>query len=268
MKHKEIWANYHASICSIKFLDVTNNRISSGTGFKVDNYLITNNHVIQIPNATFVDIVFVKNDGHSINSSKRFSIIEFKSNLVDGLPESSWDFAIFKLDCEEFNIIPSLTLSKQTTFDIASEVSVIGFQFDNENLSIKSGIISSYYNRNSVDYLEIDCSVNQGNSGGPLICNDTGEVIGVVTRKNTGLSRLFDVFHKQINDMVDRSYIITHDQDYRRKNKIDIGVHNTNVAMYNVGIKLRAIAQEIKRSSNVGIGYAYQLTEISKFFNK
>lgn len=260
MDSLEIWNSYHCSICSIIFSDSNQNRISSGTGFKVNDLLITNNHVVQIERAKTVKIKFVNSDGHTTNVEQNFSIDEFKSLFKEGMPESSWDFAIYDLKETEFNNIPNLRLAKNKSYPIGSEVSVLGFQFDNNNLSIKKGLISSCYTNNSVKYIEIDASINQGNSGGPLIYNNTGEVIGVVTRKNTGLSQLFDTFYTETKDLVDKSYL----EMNNRKN--DIYKRNNYTILYQVVTKLETISKEIKRSSNVGIGYAYQLDEILKTF--
>ncbi len=42
----------------------------------------------------------------------------------------------------------------------------------------------------------------------------------------------------------------------------DVVGHNAHATMYNSYTKLLAIAQEMKRSANVGIGFAYQLDMI------
>ncbi len=65
--------------------------------------------------------------------------------------------------------------------------SLLGFPFEGDNLSIAQGIISSQFVKASGNYIQLDANVNQGNSGGRLISLETGKVIGIITRKATGL---------------------------------------------------------------------------------
>jgi S1-C subfamily serine protease len=258
MNLKDFWKYHHKSVCSITFLE-KGNRISSGTGFKVGDRLITNNHVIQVPPADAVEIRFIEEDGYSSLTSKTLTIPAFRSMMLEGMPEDSWDYATFDIGrLKEFIEIPSLDLAEERNIAIGEQIAVLGFQFEQTSLSMHIGHVSSKYIRAGVKYLQLDCSVNNGNSGGPLISLETGEVIGIVTRKHTGLTMQFDtlieITKKQIADS--EAYLSPNNP---RK---DIVGHNTHVAMYNSLTKLLAITQEMKRSANVGIGFAYQLDMI------
>jgi S1-C subfamily serine protease len=52
------------------------------------------------------------------------------------------------------------------------------------NLSISRGIVSSFRERNGIQYVQTDAAVNPGNSGGPLI-NDDGLIVGIVVLKSS-----------------------------------------------------------------------------------
>jgi len=181
----DTWNNCHASICSITFSDHKNERIGSGTGFKVGSHLVTNNHVYVAPGAVDVELQFMNEDGNTAAASKKISYQEFQSRLKIGLPENSWDYAILSIPDNEFSAIPSLTLSQSSIVRIGHPVVALGFQFDQSNLSIKQGILSSRFIKADVKYIQIDASVNQGDSGGPLINPDNNQVIGIITRKHT-----------------------------------------------------------------------------------
>ncbi len=71
--YKNTWNNYYSSICSISFYNEIGKKIGSGTGFKVSNYLVTNNHVFIAPGAVTVELRFVNSDGHSTQSLKTIS---------------------------------------------------------------------------------------------------------------------------------------------------------------------------------------------------
>jgi V8-like Glu-specific endopeptidase len=256
--YTDTWKNCHSSICSISFLNLKGERIGSGTGFKVEKYLITNNHVFIAPGAEKVELRFVQEDGHSTRASKTISYLEFKQRLQIGLPETSWDYAILNLEDSEFKLIPSLSLSDSSTIRIGQRIAVLGFQFDQSNLSIKQGILSSRYTRAGVKYLQVDASINQGNSGGPLINVDNNRVVGIITRKHTGLTNAFDNLLESFSTNIEA---LQKSQGIMGLGEID----PINVLIIGQN-QMKITAVELKRSANVGIGYAYELDEINHFF--
>lgn len=255
----DTWNNCHASICSISFLNLTGQKIGSGTGFKIGNFLVTNNHVFIAPGSTNVELKFVNSDGYSVRAVKTISYADFQSRLQVGMPETSWDYAILSLDDIEFSSIPTLILSDSVTMQIGQRVAILGFQFDQINLSIKQGILSSRLIKAGVKYMQVDASVNHGNSGGPLINVDNNKVIGIVTRKHTGLTQTFD-------DLI-KSY----DSNIAVLNTVKGGVRFGGVDPIEVLIvsqnQMKVTSKEIQRSANVGIGFAYELDQIKDFFD-
>jgi len=256
--YRDTWINCHSSICSLNFLNQQGNRIGSGTGFKIGNYLVTNHHVYIAPGAANVELRFVNEDGHTTRAAKTITYLVFQQRLQIGLPETSWDYAILTLNDAEFNAIPSLTLSDSSTIRIGQRIAVLGFQFDQINLSIKQGILSSRYTRVGVKYLQVDASVNQGNSGGPLINVDNNRVVGIVTRKHTGLTNAFDnLFQSFESNMLALQ---------ASKGVIELGGIDPIKVLIVGQNQMKSTAKEIRRSANVGIGYAYELDEINHFF--
>lgn len=186
-----VWTQVHPSVCSLVF-KAGNTRISSGSGFKIGQRLITNNHVVQVPGASHVTLRFVGSDGSVDTASRTITVQELQAKLLDGDGADRWDFAIYDLSWPEFDSIPSLALAPATNTSIGDPVAVFGFQFDQSNLSVHSGVLASRFVQAGVKYLQIDASVNQGNSGGPLIDVSNCLVVGIVTRKATGLTQQFD----------------------------------------------------------------------------
>lgn len=253
--YKDIWQKVYKSVCSITFLK-DDERIASGTGFKVNNRLVTNYHVIQVPIATHVQLCFVNEDGYADCISKRISLNEFQTKLVDSMPVDNWDYAIFDLDWPEFNPIPSLNLCVRDEFNIGQSVVLFGYQFGQPNLSIHSGILASRFVSNGVKYLQLDASVNQGNSGGPLINPNTSEVIGIVTRKMTGLTRQFDELLKSFDHNIQTL------EQASKGGRIQMFGIDPIEGMKISQTQMAKISLEIKRSANVGIGYAYELEKV------
>jgi S1-C subfamily serine protease len=133
-------------------------------------------------------------------------------------------------------------------------VALFGFQFDQSNLSIHSGILASKFEANHKKYLQLDASVNFGNSGGPLIDPETSKVVGIVTRKHTGLTRQFDelIGSFENNIKVLQNYI----------GSIKVGRFDPVEVLTVTQRQLGIVSSEIARSANVGIGYAYPIERV------
>jgi hypothetical protein len=103
------------------------------------------------------------------------------------------DLALLKVDGLSSSEYPVLKLADPDTMSIGSEISAIGFPgsadnrtlYSNEAASIATitkGNISAKKPSfdNSFDLIQIDASISQGNSGGPIV-NGSGEVVAVTT---------------------------------------------------------------------------------------
>lgn len=252
-----IWNSTYASIFSLQFYNRDGKKISSGSGFKHGKYLITNNHVIQVSEAERIVLLTTQDDGCTTSSEITFTKPDFRSALKSGDPASAWDFAILEINRDDFALIPSLELEEQDyQVKIGTQIAILGYQFSQKNLSMHVGYISSQYEKNNVEYIQIDASVNRGNSGGPLINCSTGKVIGIVTRKETGLTQNF-------NEIADN--IIEHISEMP-KTEGTVFIEGVNQSAINneVPKDIKSLMREIERSANVGIGYAYHIKKIKK----
>lgn len=249
----QIWSACHRGVCSITHL-VNGERLGQGTGFLVGTWLVTNNHVIRGRGASHVRVQFVAEDGHTITAAKQFTSAAFAALLVDGEPEASWDFAILRADFPEFAQQTGIELSSDPPPPIGAPISFLGFQFEDQNLSIGSGFLASRYSRSKVDYLQLDASVNHGNSGGPLIEAGTGRAIGLVTRKATGLTRQFDELLASFDANI---VALQQAQAIMHIGGVD-PIEGFRISQQ----QLKGIGFEMRRSANVGIGYAYDISRV------
>ncbi len=139
---------------------------SLGSGFIIDatGLVVTNHHVIG--NADEIEVVL--EDGRVFPATVRGS-------------DKRTDLALLEIDANE--PLPYVSFGDSERARIGDWVIAIGNPFGLGGTTT-SGIISARgRDINSgpyVDYIQIDASINRGNSGGPLF-NNAGEVIGVNT---------------------------------------------------------------------------------------
>ncbi|MEN3930439.1 trypsin-like peptidase domain-containing protein [Microvirga sp. W0021] len=138
---------------------------AQGSGFFIsaDGYLVTNNHVVD--NA--VDVQVLMDDGKTL-----------EAKVVGTDPKS--DLALLKVDGQ--SDLPYVRLAK-TKPRVGEWVLAVGNPFGLGG-TVTSGIVSAEHRDIGEgpydDFLQIDASVNRGNSGGPTF-NLSGEVVGVNT---------------------------------------------------------------------------------------
>jgi len=137
----------------------------NGTGFIVrkEGYVVTNQHVIEGAKEIWVKVPGKK--------------VDFRASVV--IDDSVHDLALLKIQNEldpnrAFDILPISGTEPQ----VMDDVFVFGYPFGSmlgEEVSASHGQINAIRGR----FLQIDATVNPGNSGGPVL-NDRGEVVGVI----------------------------------------------------------------------------------------
>lgn len=133
-----------------------------GSGFVIDeNTIITNAHVVE----NFEDVSIKMYSGSSINGK----VVK---------KDKKRDLALIKVDEK----LTPLKLNYYENLSIGEEVYAIGAPKDIPYTMTK-GIVSAKDRKiGRYNYIQIDASINSGNSGGPLV-NENGEVIGINTMK-------------------------------------------------------------------------------------
>ncbi|MYC25872.1 MAG: PDZ domain-containing protein [Gammaproteobacteria bacterium] len=142
-------------------------RTAIGSGVIIDadkGYIVTNEHVIRDATELRVSL----NDGTTFNAT------------IVGEDRYS-DVALLAIEAEN---LKALTLADSDKTRVGDFVVAIGNPFRLQH-SVTSGIVSALGRKNLdieevEDFIQTDASINQGNSGGPLI-NFYGEVIGINT---------------------------------------------------------------------------------------
>ena len=155
---------------------VTQTDSGFGTGFFIreNGYIVTNYHIVQNANTVTVTLY----SGEELDAKTLWY-------------SSADDLALLKVEGSGF---PVLTIGDSDAVRVGETAIAIGNPAGNLGpLTTTQGIILAVKREVTVEgaysivdltMMQTDAQVNPGNSGGPL-CNDRGEVIGIVARKMT-----------------------------------------------------------------------------------
>ena len=160
----------------VESVDIAKGIEETGSAFCVaPNYFLTCAHVIAKYDKSNISSV------RSFGSSRKIKLVQggrFYTATVAAY-NLEWDIAVLKaeVDVEPFAINPSIFIGE----DIIAVGSPLGF----EN-NVSEGIVGSlgrkvYNYEGSPEYMFIDASIHPGNSGGAIIKQEDGSVIGLVT---------------------------------------------------------------------------------------
>ena len=168
MSVSQIYSAYSGSVVSVEVS--TANSSGAGTGFVIteDGYIVTCYHVI----ADATDIAVTFSDSTS-----------YPATLVGGDEDN--DIAVLKINATG---LTPVVLGNSDDLQVGDTVTTIGNALGTLANTITTGVVSaldraiSMSDGSVINVLQTDCTVNSGNSGGPLF-NAYGEVIGIVNAK-------------------------------------------------------------------------------------
>jgi S1-C subfamily serine protease len=250
-----------SGVFHVIYLNGSDNRIGSGTGFMSKGCLITNGHVFDCPPGT-TSVLLRQDNRVSANKGFRIAREEFEKRRIIASPESEYDYAVLQMP-ELMKYHPhQFEITDPLKKRIGETVAFLGYPLDLTNLACHAGIISSFYTRNNTDVIQVDASVNPGNSGGPLFDPETGKIFGIITRRATGLTKTFNELRTVIRNNVG---ILQASGEVMRVGGFSL-IQSTIASQNQMLIAL----DEIERSANVGIGYAFSckhLLEEHQFIN-
>jgi S1-C subfamily serine protease len=213
---------------------------AAGSGFIVHKkgIVITANHVV-VSDASHTKVRFYD------ESEKNCSNILHRDN--------KHDFAILQI---EGNNYQTVNLGSHLTIKEGNEVYFCGYPLSSSQHITSHGIVSALFNEDSTRIIQIDGSINSGNSGGPLFdMND--EVIGIITEKAGGVhERLLSLAHNLRENYGNVS--VTEPSLYN-DDKINFPHQNSILA------ELIII---LHKYTNIGIGYAYSIEYAKRALSK
>lgn len=153
----------------------------AGSGIIIDanGLIMTNRHVVPV-GTTSVEVV--------LSDGTKYDDVEVLGRTAEG---NSLDVAFIKIKDLKGKTLKPATLGDSSKVQVGDRVLAIGNALGQFQNTVTQGIISGFGRSIEVsddngsseslsDLLQTDASINQGNSGGPLI-NMNGEVIGMNT---------------------------------------------------------------------------------------
>lgn len=242
-----------SGLFQIAFANANNEKIGGGSAFLANGLLVTNHHVFMGHQSAHR--VGIRRDDMPPGEFRLLQPQEFAGKLITGSTEQSYDYAMLN--------VPEIILDTDHRFSleipgarrIGDAIALLGFPLEHDNLTCHQGIISSFYRSGVADVIQIDASVNAGNSGGPLIDPQSGVALGIVTRKATGLSNLFVQLRNSINANIAA-------MQGTAGFGIVMGGINLVDAITSSQHQMLLTLNEIERQANVGIGYAFSAAHI------
>ena len=243
-----------SGVFHLVLLDNRDKRLASGTAFRSYDYLITNYHNLTGP----IDArMWIRREGQNDPSKGLvLSMADLRQRVKSASSETQFDFAILE--------VPELFDSDKISYDfkmvepknhrIGQEISFLGYPLEHMNLTCHRGIISSFYDSGPTSIIQLDASVNPSNSGGPLFDPVTGKVLGIITRKATGLTNMFSQLRQSIDQNIN---LLTNIRGMIQMGAVDLGA-----ALVNSQNQIKVTLNEIERQANVGIGYAFSVKHL------
>jgi V8-like Glu-specific endopeptidase len=222
--------------------------IGSGTGFLTRNGLVTNSHVIRSGYTKTLSIRFY-------NENNEIRITFDEKMVLSESREDEYDYVLLNINETELNNRYRFDLCNNNNVKVGQQVCVLGYPVGFNQITYHVGYISSVYEENSVLKYRIDGSINPGNSGGPLVSLDSGKVIGIITRAETGLLK------QQFDELM---------ESFKNNGEAFKAALNSGLKIIAAGVnpfeallatqhQMEVLATNIKRSANVGIGYAFSI---------
>ncbi|MFW6326959.1 MAG: S1 family peptidase [Bacteroidota bacterium] len=258
--YKQIWNECHASICSINFYNNAGFKTLSNTGFKIDDFIVTDDFFLKNGSYGEVEIFFVEIDGNTRSHQVRVDFELFRSMIIQDDNNMNSQFALIKCDFPEFHEIPSLQMSVRNQFEIGEEVAVVGFQTEETNLSIKQGVLSSYLIKDGKKLLEFDSSLRMGNSGSPLISVGRKQVMGIVGHRLASLTRAYNNMNGIINENLRLLKQVEGKINIQSIDPIQVLIASQN--------QIKHISKEFYKSSQITNGFALDISHVASFLEK
>jgi len=253
--YRKIWKECHSSVCSISFLSKAGTRMTSLTGFRFRDYLITNELITRFDRPEKVYLKFSREDGYTERAGKMLTYKAFQERIYRMGDKQVPGYIILRLDDKEFKDIPSLKCGRKINNDIGQLIAIVGHYGEYGNLAVKGGIISSFITKHDgLSYIQVDSTIQLGNAGSPVIEMDNMEVIGVLGQHLNSATRSY----QKIMSVFNQNLAILN-EGVGKFNFDDVDPIQALIANQ---IQIKHIVKEYFRVSEMRVGFAVELCNL------
>jgi len=253
--YRKIWKECHSSVCSISFLSKAGTRISSLTGFRIRDYLITSELITRFNHPEKVYLQFVHDDGLTERAGKMLSYKAFRERMYRPGGKEVPGYVVIRLDDKEFRNIPSLKCGRKINYDIGQTIAILGHSSELNNLGIKGGLISSFCTlHNELNHIQVVSALQYGNAGSPLIETDNIEVIGVMGSHLAEVTRSYQMAMGIFNQNIAMLTKVVGKYNFDDVDPIQALLANQN--------QIKTLVKEYFKTAETRVGYAVELCNL------
>lgn len=227
--------------------------VGGGSAFLVDGErLVTADHVLR---PVGYDTARIRFDTDAPDGGFRVSRTDLLNAVAAASPEEDLDYAVVSLTEGDLAGRHHFGIDRDTAVPPGSQVLLMGFPYRQSHLTSHVAYVSAAYKERRARVLQLDGSVNPAHSGGPVVDPNSGAVVGYVVRAHTGLADDFDDLVRALEDNVE---VLSPSGPGR----IVIGGIDPRAAFRATMISMRQLALNLRRSANVGIGFAFSARDL------
>lgn len=235
----------HQTLANATFQVIAGDSRGSGFSFMREDLVVTNLHVV----ATCCDLQNLRQINHVILQTEVNEHIEAQILHIDG----DNDFAIMRLQSQ----LPAGRTVLQPSAGFAPsggrKVIFAGYPHGIPLLLTSEAIISAPMEHGR---FTLDGMVNGGNSGGPIIDRDSGELVGIVTQRRYIMGDQADAFSQEIAQL--RQYLSSASQH----GSVEIMGVNFGQMADMFGRSLQIVSDMMSQNANSGIGIGFSIQPI------
>lgn len=224
------------------------NGSGSGFSFRHSTVVVTNYHVIKPNHIGGTPIAAVTETGHSMPAT-----------LLSHSPENQFDYAVLRLEEQLPNGRTVLIPNAQNNVPRGTNVIFAGFPHGIPDLLVHEAIVSGPA---SPLGFYIDGSVNGGNSGGPIVTKDSGEVIGIVTQRRFLGAIQLNNLRQQVTQLAQ------HCQNAAGQGSVVIMGINFGAFAQMMAQAFMILDQILQANANSGIGIGFRIEQVNQEYDR
>lgn len=238
----------HQQLADATFRILAGNSSGSGFSYLYDNVVITNHHVIE-PHLTHSEPIFAVTEAG----------IGLPARLVSYSPKDQLDFAVLELQhaLPAGRVVLKNAASPRTSR--GTRVLFSGFPHGIPHLLVHEAVVSAPLDQHA---FYLDGSINGGNSGGPIVDSQTGEVVGIVTQRRFMGGDSLEAFAPQVNALSNQCRAVAN-----RGAAVIQGINFGGFAAL-MAQGLDAISKVIQSNANSGIGIGFHIQFVNEELRK